>query len=395
MTSRVGIYDPYLDTLGGGERYCLTLANILAERGFQVDIFWSGDNDILARAESRFGIKLSQLHLVPDIFGAHPASVSLADENRSALKYLTSKHVPRPKLIKKITQFFHKYSVTKQYDYLFYLGDGSLPFLFGRHNYLHVQAPSTSKARLHTGLLDSLKLLRIDRIVCNSKFTQGFTSRLYSSYKCLVLYPPVDTSVFHPAPHKKMQILSVGRFDNIMNAKKQDIMIEAFKEMIDSNRLQNWRLILAGGSIGNPSQNHYLIHLQRIASSYPIDFLVNPAFSALKTTYEESTLYWHAAGHEVEETIHPESTEHFGMSVVESMASGCVPLVVNKGGLPEIVTSNLDGFLWNTTTELISQSMLLINSPDTLSRLRHEAESTSQQFSLDQFSRRINQLFTL
>jgi len=39
---RAAIYDPYLDTLGGGERYCLTVAEILLKNGWQVDLFWSG-----------------------------------------------------------------------------------------------------------------------------------------------------------------------------------------------------------------------------------------------------------------------------------------------------------------------------------------------------------------
>ena len=33
MEKRAAIYDPYLDTLGGGERYCLTVAEILLIAG--------------------------------------------------------------------------------------------------------------------------------------------------------------------------------------------------------------------------------------------------------------------------------------------------------------------------------------------------------------------------
>ncbi len=49
---KAGIYDPYLDTAGGGERYCLTLAETLLKNGWEVDIFWPADRWVFRRARS-------------------------------------------------------------------------------------------------------------------------------------------------------------------------------------------------------------------------------------------------------------------------------------------------------------------------------------------------------
>ena len=68
MTKTAAIYDPYLDTLGGGERYCLTVAEILKKNGWKVDIFWSGGQDIIKKAENRFSLNLKDIHIQPDIF---------------------------------------------------------------------------------------------------------------------------------------------------------------------------------------------------------------------------------------------------------------------------------------------------------------------------------------
>lgn len=68
MPLKVGIYDPYLDTLGGGERYMLTIAEILLKHNYQVDIFWSKDKDLIDKAQDRFALNLENLNLVPDIF---------------------------------------------------------------------------------------------------------------------------------------------------------------------------------------------------------------------------------------------------------------------------------------------------------------------------------------
>ena len=43
--------------------------------------------------------------------------------------------------------------------------------------------------------------------------------------------------------------------------------------------------------------------------------------------------------------------EHFGISVVEAMAAGAVPLAVGKGGVGEIITPGENGILWDTVAD--------------------------------------------
>ena len=51
--------------------------------------------------------------------------------------------------------------------------------------------------------------------------------------------------------------------------------------------------------------------------------------------------------------------EHFGITTVEAMAAGCVPVVINKAGQREIVEDGVSGFLWNTWGELKDRTQLL------------------------------------
>lgn len=389
MSLKAAIYDPYLDTLGGGERYCLTVGEILLKNKYQVDLFWSGESNIINQAEKRFNLDLKGINCLPDIFGLVPQKLDLI-ENES-IDHLHSQSIPKQNFIQKIKNFIKKYQILSKYDLLFYLSDGSVPFLFSKKNFLHVQVPFISKVTLPEKILDIFKNKFIHEVICNSQFTSKFLTRFPES-KIQVLYPPVDVEKFTVAKDKENIILSVGRFDNILNSKKQDVLIEAFKKIFQMQPDLKWKLVLMGGSREIPSENHYLIHLQHLSQNLPIEFIVNPDFEKLKEVYSKSKIYWHAAGSGVDEFLHPEETEHFGMSVVEAMASGAVPLVVTRGGLTEIVSDSKNGYTWQNIDELVAKTQLLLATPKDMEKLSTEVITYSQLFSKEKFE---NQLLNL
>jgi len=390
MEKRAAIYDPYLDTLGGGERYCLTVAEILLMAGWQVDLFWSGDENIIESAQNRFSLALGGLHLIPDIFGLVPQFIDQIDGELPREHFATRKSPP-PSLLKKILSLKNKYQILRRYDLLFYLSDGSFPFLFAKKNLFHVQVPFKRDSTNHPILNKLIKSRLIYRIICNSDFTASFINNDLKP-KTSVIFPPVSVANFETAPQKLNQILSVGRFDNILNLKRQDLLIEVFAKFIRQNPATDWKLILAGSSQGEQNCNHYLLHLRQLAKSLPIEFSVNPDFPTLKNIYSQSKLYWHAAGYGIDESINPEKTEHFGISPVEAMASGVVPLLVKKGGLKEIITDGQDGFFWDTPDELLAKTQLLISAKLDLSRLAQNAQKSSQRFSKEIFSQKLLEL---
>ena len=387
MIKRAAIYDPYLDTLGGGERYCLTVAEILLKNHYQVDLFWSGDSSLISKAETRFSLDLSKLNIVSDIYQVKPQKLAMIEENENFVNSVS--HLVNPQKINfKFKQIFQKISNNRQYDVIFYLSDGSLPFLFGKKNFLHVQVPLIKKDSKLDDILGQVKNRLYTNIICNSQFTAKFQKKI-SNQKVLVLYPPVDVDKFDSHQTKENIILSVGRFDNILNAKKQDVLIDAFRSLVVREKIDNWKLVLIGGSLLEPKNNSYLQYLEKKATNLPVEFIVNPPFNILREQYSKSKIYWHAAGYDVDENIHPENTEHFGITVVEAMASGLVPVVISKGGIPEIVDNGVNGFLWQTTDELILKTLNLIKNPDTLKLMSQQSLINCQQFSKDNFEKKL------
>ena len=349
------IFDPYLDTLGGGERYTLTVARILSNSGYKVSLAWPSQ-EILESATFRFGLNLKNITADLKAFELFQSSGNL---------------------LKKI-------EITKGYDLVFFLSDGSIPFLFGKKNILHFQVPF--KKIINPRNLNFLKFKLIKKFVYNSKFTQNVLEKNLPK-KGVVIYPPIDTAQFKPAKKKENIILSVGRFDSPSHAKRQDILIEAFKNLNQKTK-DKYKLVLAGGLRGGDRE---LLGLKARAGDLPIEFKVSPSFKELVSLYAKAKIFWHAAGFEIDEKDSPDKVEHFGMTTVEAMAAGCIPVVHAKGGQKEIITPGT-GFLWNTVPELVNHTLQLIKSPDLTSQTAKQAIKRSKDFGLKIFKDRLKKL---
>ena len=73
------------------------------------------------------------------------------------------------------------------------------------------------------------------------------------------------------------------------------------------------------------------------------------------------------------------------IAAVEAMAAGAVPVVINKGGQPEIVQHGVNGFVWNTLDELKTYTQQLAEDPALRSRMSAAARVRAQDFSRERF----------
>jgi len=86
--------------------------------------------------------------------------------------------------------------------------------------------------------------------------------------------------------------------------------------------------------------------------------------------------------------LHTMVGEHFGISIVEAMASGCIPVVHNSGGMKEFVPApNRYESLQDAADKIDSA----INNWST--EKTFEPKKIADQFSLANFSRRFMELF--
>jgi glycosyltransferase involved in cell wall biosynthesis len=336
---RAAIYNPYLDTLGGGERYTCAFAGVLVKNGYTVDVQWE-DAGIKGILESRFGISLKGIEIVKDIKRGDG------------------------------------------YDLCFWVSDGSIPLLRARKNILHFQVPFHGVGG--RSLLNKMKLFRINTIVCNSAFTKDIIDKEYG-VESAVVYPPVDTTGIKPK-RKENLILFVGRFSQILQSKGQDVLIKCFKKIFDEGQ-KDWRLVLAGGT--EVGAGGYPEKLRQSALGYPVEILESPDYKTIKNLYGTAKIFWSASGYGENENKNPEKVEHFGITVVEAMAGKAVPVVYRAGGHKEIITEGENGLMWNTPANLVKKTRALISDSKLLNRLGLSAKKSAEKYCEKVFENKI------
>lgn len=327
------IINPYWDTLGGGERYTSALVSLLLHLGWQVDIKWP--KNISADINNRFGLDISAAHFVNNLS-------------------------------------------TQDYKLAFYVSDGSLPTSLAKKTIIHFQFPFSG---VQGASLTNLIKSRFYAFVCNSQFTKSFIDPEFK-INSQVIYPPIDTTFFSSGGKIKL-ILYVGRFSHLTQLKNPQVLISSFKKIYKN--LPDWKLIIAGGA-GVGTATDMLADLTRQTKGLPIALMLNPSSGQLQKLYSQASIFWSASGYGADERTQPTKVEHFGITPVEGMSAGCVPIITNLGGHKEIVDQGKNGFLWDTPAELEAFTLNICHHPGLMLSLSTAARQKSKIFDISHFN---------
>lgn len=358
---KIGIFNPYFDDLGGGEKYMMTIAQCLSKK-HDVNVFWDKEEDKKEFLD-RFKIDLSNVHFVKNIFSPN-------------------------------VSFYKRFLETRKYDAIVVLSDGSIPYVLSKKLFLHFQQPMTHIKSISPKT--RLKLSRINSIFCNSYFTKSFIDKAFG-VNSGVIYPPVE--IHFKNKKKENTILTVGRLrvkdvtvsgKAVGDYKKQSFMIDMFKRMVLEG-LRGWRFIIAISV--HAKDEKILEKMKEEAQDFPIDFLVNKSNRELWDIYNSTKIYWHAAGFGEDLDKHPEFAEHFGIATAEAMGAGAVPVAINAGGQKEIVEDGENGLLWDSEEQLKEKTLFLINNPKKMDEMAKKAQMKAKKFSKEHFCREIYELF--
>jgi glycosyltransferase involved in cell wall biosynthesis len=198
-----------------------------------------------------------------------------------------------------------------------------------------------------------------------------------------VIYPPIDIPK-KIASGKRNIILSAGR---LTPDKNYEFAIDCFKALYGSG-IKDYKLWI----YGSEPPAAYSQKLINQARGYPVRIVVNPTGKELNAAYAKSKIFIQAKGLGVDEKRYPALLEHFGMTPVEAMAYGCVPVLPNKGGYKESVQNGISGFLFDTKQEAAEKLKLLMQNEKLLEKMGRNARQRAKKFSTERMQKQIDEI---
>jgi glycosyltransferase involved in cell wall biosynthesis len=366
MPLRVCIFDPAWSTFGGGEKYLLAMAEVISRAPeYSVQLLTVDPAHTRERFATYFGLDLSNVALVcePQVT-EHLAKTDIGI----------------------IASNFRSYGLhAKKNVYVLHTPYSSLSPRAFIAKAIHGSVKQVAKDFLRKRLFRDAQ--HADLTLVNSGFAQEALKRLHN-VSAQVLYPSIDDFVLDGP--KSPIIVSVGRFfRGLYNDKRQDVLIDAFKRLFDRHAQASLEYHLLGSCSNDAASQSYLDTLRQRALGYPVFLHPNAPYADVGRFYQKASIFWHAAGYEVDEEVHPERVEHFGMTTVEAMSARCVPVVINKGGQKEIVSHGISGYLWGNTDELVERTAVLLKNPDQLTHMGEEARQRAGDFDKEHFTRQV------
>ena len=216
----------------------------------------------------------------------------------------------------------------------------------------------------------------------NSHFTAEWIAARWGQ-PAKVLYPPVAATPIENLPRSR-KICTVARFGRGLVDKCALEMVTAF---VDSGLHQEGVCLTVYGWVGpSEADRAYFQEVRRRSEGFPIEIIPNADTDELRHALSTSLVYWHAAGLGIDPAKEPERVEHFGISVVEAMAHGCVPVVIAAGGPLETVRHGMDGIHCGTLADMVSATRRILSDSGEQKKLAASARARARQFSLETFT---------
>ena len=219
--------------------------------------------------------------------------------------------------------------------------------------------------QIMTHLLTKRALKRSNIIFTNSKFTQNAIKKVYPSFDPQVIYPPVDLERFSSclrSNSRENQVLVISRFSPEKQLEKAILIAKILKDT---------KFILIGNLLA--ANQSYFKYLQKMVQDYGlthrIKLIPNATKGQILNAMSTSMVY-----------LHTMNGEHFGISIVEAMAAGLIPVVPSYGGCTEIVPMEYQYTGIKDASECISKN---INQYD--DKKSQFVNAIAKQFSTENF----------
>jgi glycosyltransferase involved in cell wall biosynthesis len=253
--------------------------------------------------------------------------------------------------------FFH-HNMTKTNSIVYchfplakYLIDGGFPEYFGLIHHSHIlQRSEAVRTRfLAVAKNNYIQMIRNSTVLTNSEYSRRAIWKTFGT-DSTVLSPPVEVERFRSAVwlsrSSKQHANTILVISRLHHTKKIENAIR-LANLLKKNKIAEGITIVGNVS---PDGLQYYSHLKQKVKEYNlgkyVKFEINTNFEKLIDVMRRSKVY-----------LHPLPGEPFGISVVEAMSAGLIPVVPDIGGYTEFVPSKYQYHTFGGAVEAISNAI--------------------------------------
>jgi len=220
-------------------------------------------------------------------------------------------------------------------------------------------------------------------IVVNSKYLEHdlrYRRCMDAFMKSYILYPPCPVREFmkHSRYNKENWVVSIGRF----TPKKR------FEELLRIAKNVTEATFFIIGRVYRLYDRFYFKRISNLREKMRLKNVIlipNATFSLKKDIMSRSKIY-----------LHTTVGEHFGISIIEGMACGCIPIVHRSGGPWIDIMGRKQGyygFAYTKKEEAIKFIKAILNDEISSEELAIRARMRATNFTIDAFLSRLRIIF--
>jgi glycosyltransferase involved in cell wall biosynthesis len=213
----------------------------------------------------------------------------------------------------------------------------------------------------------------VDHVIVNSKY-MAYLAKKYWGREPDVLQPPIEVKNFaiQPRENRSFEIVSIGRLDP---DKRYEELIEAVGR---STVLKGKVKIRLAGFTG---KYEYLLNVLGLAKAYDVKMVIERDVSEKRKQeiLSNSMVF-----------VNSSRYEHFGINVVEAMASG-TPVIVHKSGGPyfDVIDRGIYGLSYTTVDELSDIIEMLVDDIEVWNKYSQLAIERARHYDFEVFKQRL------
>lgn len=175
---------------------------------------------------------------------------------------------------------------------------------------------------------------------------------------------------------RRKLIVSEGHFIAGEGSNRQDMLIRAFRRMVEAGASAEMHLI--GSLLPDAVHRQFFVSCEQLAEGLPVYFHIDAARDEIDSLNEEASVYWHAP---TSDLVNAGGCP--GLSALEAMSRGVIPLVASDS---PTTFKPFDRLRFDSEDELVEMTQhLFAQSDEALQALRLDARTEAQRFDQEIF----------